>query len=122
MERTKAPITISESASASSYRWTGGCMSLEADPAWVSDPAGLTTAGPGERRSTAPLYRWLRAVRPWSGSNTAETPLDRLVRTHRGAHPRPDVALLNHSFAVADRLHDGQVRRSGEKYISHPLA
>jgi guanosine-3',5'-bis(diphosphate) 3'-pyrophosphohydrolase len=102
-------------------------MSLEADPAWVSDPAGLTTAGTGpstgERRSsTAPLYRWLRAVLPWSGSNTAETPLDRLVRTHRGAHPRPDVALLNHAFAVADRLHDGQVRRSGEKYISHPLA
>jgi GTP pyrophosphokinase len=99
-------------------------MSLEADPAWVSDPAGLGAAGAGERRAaaTAPLYRWLRAVLPWSTANTAETPLELLIRTHRGAHPRPDVALLHHSFAVADRLHDGQVRRSGEKYISHPLA
>ncbi|MGA8112337.1 MAG: HD domain-containing protein [Actinocatenispora sp.] len=59
---------------------------------------------------------------PWAGPGAPETPIEQLVRAHRGAYPRPDVALLTRSFAVADRMHSGQVRRSGEAYISHPLA
>ncbi len=78
-----------------------------------------------ERRSggTLPLSRWLRAILPWSSPPTdAETPVEALIRAHRAAYPRPDPALIARSFEVADRMHAGQVRRSGEAYISHPLA
>ena len=100
-------------------------MSLGANPSRAELPGfAANPAAPGsrERRASAPLYRWLRAILPWGGSQGSETPIETLVRTHRGGYPRPDVPLVTRAFEVADRLHSGQVRRSGEPYISHPLA
>ncbi len=37
-------------------------------------------------------------------------------------HREGDAELLRRSFAVADRAHAGQVRKSGEPYIHHPLS
>ncbi|MCK9895504.1 RelA/SpoT family protein, partial [Frankia sp. AgB32] len=45
-----------------------------------------------------------------------------VVEAHRDYHPRADVAALVHAYGVAERLHAGQMRRSGDPYISHPLA
>jgi len=44
------------------------------------------------------------------------------VATHRAAHPKADVRLLQRSFAVAEEHHRGQLRKSGDAYITHPLA
>jgi GTP pyrophosphokinase len=100
-------------------------LSLGANPSRAELPAfAPNQAAPTsrERRASAPLYRWLRAMLPWGGSQGSETPIETVVRTHRGTYPRPDVPLVTRAFAVADKLHAGQVRRSGEAYISHPLA
>jgi GTP diphosphokinase / guanosine-3',5'-bis(diphosphate) 3'-diphosphatase len=45
-----------------------------------------------------------------------------LIAAHRAVFPRADAALLARAYAVADRWHAGQVRKSGAPYITHPLA
>ena len=36
--------------------------------------------------------------------------------------PRPDIALVERAFEFSERAHRGQFRKSGEPYITHPLA
>jgi hypothetical protein len=36
--------------------------------------------------------------------------------------PPPDVALVERAFAFSENAHQGQFRKSGEPYITHPLA
>jgi GTP diphosphokinase / guanosine-3',5'-bis(diphosphate) 3'-diphosphatase len=49
-------------------------------------------------------------------------PVAYLIRTHRHIHRGGDAGLLRHAYAVAERMHLGQLRKSGEAYITHPLA
>jgi guanosine-3',5'-bis(diphosphate) 3'-pyrophosphohydrolase len=48
--------------------------------------------------------------------------VDRLIKTVRLHHPKADVALLERAYAAAERAHRGQKRKSGEPYITHPVA
>jgi guanosine-3',5'-bis(diphosphate) 3'-pyrophosphohydrolase len=48
--------------------------------------------------------------------------VDALMRTVRLNHPKADLTVIERAFAVAERAHDGQKRRSGEPYITHPVA
>ena len=48
--------------------------------------------------------------------------LEPLASVHRTLHPKADLALLQHAYDVADEKHSGQKRKSGDPYITHPLA
>jgi len=48
--------------------------------------------------------------------------LEPLLAIHRGAHPKVEARLLQHGYDVADQCHRGQLRKSGDPYITHPLA
>ncbi len=48
--------------------------------------------------------------------------VDRLIKTVRTHHPKADVALIERAYAAAERAHTGQTRKSGEPYITHPVA
>ncbi len=48
--------------------------------------------------------------------------VDTLLKTVRMHHPKADLALIGRAYAVAERAHAGQTRRSGEPYITHPVA
>jgi GTP pyrophosphokinase len=48
--------------------------------------------------------------------------VDNLMRTVRQHHPRTDLSVVERAYAVAERAHAGQKRRSGEPYITHPVA
>jgi GTP diphosphokinase / guanosine-3',5'-bis(diphosphate) 3'-diphosphatase len=48
--------------------------------------------------------------------------VDTLLRTVRMHHPKSDVALIERAYASAEKAHRGQNRRSGEPYITHPVA
>src|SRR6202042_876203 len=48
--------------------------------------------------------------------------LEPLIKTGRATHPKADVRLLERAYDVAARKHAGQVRKSGDPYITHPLA
>lgn len=65
----------------------------------------------------------LRALLPrlFSRSETGGV-LERLLRSLRQTNPRADVALVERAYRVAKDAHEGQLRKSGEPYITHPLA
>jgi guanosine-3',5'-bis(diphosphate) 3'-pyrophosphohydrolase len=48
--------------------------------------------------------------------------LEPLLAVHRGAHPKVDVRLLQRGYDFAEQRHRGQLRKSGDPYITHPLA
>ncbi|UNK72440.1 bifunctional (p)ppGpp synthetase/guanosine-3',5'-bis(diphosphate) 3'-pyrophosphohydrolase [Microbacterium sp. H1-D42] len=48
--------------------------------------------------------------------------LDNLIRTVRANHPRGDLPIIERAYQVARDKHAGQLRQSGEPYITHPLA
>ncbi|WP_411084129.1 RelA/SpoT family protein [Streptomyces sp. cmx-18-6] len=41
---------------------------------------------------------------------------------HRAHHPDADLAILHRAYVLAESSHRGQMRKSGEPYITHPLA
>jgi len=48
--------------------------------------------------------------------------VDRLIKTVRLHHPKADIALIERAYSAAELAHRGQKRRSGEPYITHPVA
>src|SRR3954466_15058756 len=48
--------------------------------------------------------------------------LEPLLKTLRANHPKADARIVQRAYEVADRCHRGQFRRSGDPYITHPLA
>jgi GTP pyrophosphokinase len=47
---------------------------------------------------------------------------DDLVALVRSYNPRSSEALIRQAWAFGERMHDGQLRRSGEPYFTHPVA
>jgi GTP diphosphokinase / guanosine-3',5'-bis(diphosphate) 3'-diphosphatase len=56
--------------------------------------------------------------------NPASVPpdIEPVLRTLRQYHPRSDSKVIIAAYQTAERLHREQLRRSGEPYISHPVA
>ena len=48
--------------------------------------------------------------------------VDTLIKTVRLHHPKVDLSIIERAYTVAERAHEGQMRRSGEPYITHPVA
>src|SRR5436309_13050146 len=74
------------------------------------------------------VLRWRRpTVPPWRSSSTPDTadeelaPLLAIYRSSQGTG-RADTSLITQAYQVARAAHEGQVRRSGDPYIQHPLA
>ena len=44
-----------------------------------------------------------------------------LIMRVRKYHPSDDISLIEKAYEVARRAHEGQLRKSGEPYIIHPL-
>src|SRR3982750_12503 len=53
------------------------------------------------------------------GGNPELEPPFRAVRAN---HPKADLALLERAYNTAEQMHRGQTRKSGDPYITHPLA
>ncbi|NUT35865.1 MAG: bifunctional (p)ppGpp synthetase/guanosine-3',5'-bis(diphosphate) 3'-pyrophosphohydrolase [Hamadaea sp.] len=50
------------------------------------------------------------------------SPMAALVRAHRQVHPGADTTVVRKAYVTAKRSHEGQFRKSGEPYVTHPLA
>jgi GTP pyrophosphokinase len=84
----------------------------------VPPPADGEDYTPLHRRVRGLVGRSVGARRP-PGSVAALGPL---VSVHRQHHPAADVPTLERAYAVAEEHHRGQRRKSGEPFITHPLA
>lgn len=64
-----------------------------------------------------------RLPRIFTRSSTAYgADLQELMRIVKINHPKGDMALIERAFVSASLHHTGQLRKSGEEYITHPLA
>lgn len=63
-----------------------------------------------------------RLARIGTRSQPGNPVLEPLYRAVRANHPKADLALLERAYLTAERLHGTQMRKSGDPYITHPLA
>jgi GTP diphosphokinase / guanosine-3',5'-bis(diphosphate) 3'-diphosphatase len=54
--------------------------------------------------------------------NQPDAVLDPLIRTVHAHNPKADTALIERAYRTAEHYHTGQLRKSGDAYITHPLA
>ena len=65
----------------------------------------------------------MERVLPWRRQGQAASDiLDPLLSAYRDRHPKGDAGLIVKAYETAERAHEGQFRRSGEAFISHPVA
>ena len=82
-----------------------------------------TTGGLGKIPGSALLTRMLTHYGMRTRTTMAdETEVEALIDRARAYHPNMDADLLRRAYAYAAEKHEGQLRRSGEPYITHPLA
>ncbi len=85
------------------------------------------TAQPGQDRfSTGPEAPRMRMRQRLARLGASKSPtsavLDPLFTVVRANHPKADLALLERAYNTAEHYHRGQLRKSGDPYITHPLA
>src|ERR1700690_1560273 len=82
--------------------------------------AKRSRAAPEEQSGAAVRRRlvWLGAQR----SEAASPMLEPLIKTIRATHPKADIRVIERAYGVAAHWHRSQQRKSGDPYITHPLA
>ncbi|MGZ4590712.1 MAG: RelA/SpoT family protein, partial [Actinomycetes bacterium] len=63
-----------------------------------------------------------RLVRLGAQRSTVNPVLEPLFRIVRTTHPKADLRVIERAYDVAERHHRGQLRKSGDPFITHPLA
>lgn len=89
----------------------------ETQPLSIPKTEGSKAGTSASRRVRARLARRMTAQR-----STVNPVLEPLVAMHREVYPKADLTLLQRAYEVAEERHGGQLRHSGDPYITHPLA
>lgn len=84
-------------------------------------PGAAEAPRPSEPGATASKVR-SRLVRFGSRTPSGSPALEPLMLAVRANHPKADLSVLERAYATAEKAHRGQVRRSGDPYITHPVA
>ncbi|WP_405011353.1 RelA/SpoT family protein [Kitasatospora sp. NBC_01539] len=96
-------------------------MAIEAGPIETAQP-GAAPKRPLGRLSRSAIGRAGRAAVLATGRQPTPDAIEPIVQVHRRHHPQADLALLARAYRLAEEGHRGQMRKSGEPYITHPLA
>jgi guanosine-3',5'-bis(diphosphate) 3'-pyrophosphohydrolase len=94
---------------------------LEIDSGAPGDDKSATTAGSATHRRRV-RDRLARRMVSGGRSSAVEPVLEPLLAIHRSSHPKVDARLLQKGYDIAAQCHHGQLRKSGDPYITHPLA
>src|SRR4051812_13211119 len=88
----------------------------------TADPA-LSTAPRRKARARIDLRRLGRAalLGPAARDRLPDA-IGHVAEVHRLRHPGADLGILRKAYELAESSHRGQMRKSGEPYITHPLA
>ncbi|MGH3413496.1 MAG: RelA/SpoT family protein [Marmoricola sp.] len=90
-----------------------------ADDGVVTTPA---TTPPAQGPAQTGRGMRARLARIGTSRQSGSPVLEPLFRAVRASHPKADLALLERAYETAERHHRGQTRKSGDPYITHPLA
>ncbi|MEU1403755.1 HD domain-containing protein [Streptomyces sp. NPDC005728] len=100
-------------------------MSAEATNPATPGPVAPPAPAPARRKSRAriDLRRLGRAalLGPAARGRLPDA-ISHVVEAHRAHHPDADLEPLRRAYVLAESSHRGQMRKSGEPYITHPLA
>ncbi|HEV7173501.1 bifunctional (p)ppGpp synthetase/guanosine-3',5'-bis(diphosphate) 3'-pyrophosphohydrolase [Pedococcus sp.] len=77
--------------------------------------------GPVSGASSSSRVR-ARLARFGGRAGLANPVLEPLLQSVRATHPKADLTVIERAYVVAEEAHRGQVRKSGDAYITHPLA
>lgn len=89
----------------------------------VAEPPELPAAEAPKISSSASRRVRARLARRMTAQRSAINPvLEPLVAVHREIYPKADLSILQRAYEVAEERHATQFRRSGDPYITHPLA
>ena len=103
-------------------------MTQHLDRSQNTDATNTGGANPAEKSAPVPTSasRRVRArlARRITGQRNApiRPVLEPLVAVHRERYPKADFSLLQRAYDVAEQRHATQFRKSGDPYITHPLA
>jgi GTP pyrophosphokinase len=95
-----------------------------------ADAPGATTPAPPADAVPEPVVQSVpepvgirrRLARLGGRHGTTSPVLEPLLRSVRANHPKADLSVLERAYTVAERAHRGQRRKSGDPYITHPVA
>lgn len=93
---------------------------VQASPSSV--PAAEAAPEPKPSSSASRRVRARLARRMTSQRAGINPVLEPLVSVHREIYPKADLSMLQRAYTVAEERHATQLRRSGDPYITHPLA
>ncbi len=95
-------------------------------PSGASGATGTAAVGLPVRLTTgpeAPRVRMRhRLARLGTAGRAGVAELEPLHTAIRANHPKADLALIERAYRIAEQMHAGQKRKSGDAYITHPLA
>ncbi|MFJ8464117.1 RelA/SpoT family protein [Streptomyces swartbergensis] len=105
-------------------------MSAEATNSVTPGPMPGAVSGPvtptAPRRKARPRIDLRRLGRAAllgpAGRDRLPDAISHVVDAHRAHHPDADLEPLRRAYVLAESSHRGQMRKSGEPYITHPLA
>jgi len=96
---------------------------IHAEPGPAIRPSEPLPDFPDEASAPTPSRRVrARLARLGSQRSTVTPVLEPLFRTVRATHPKADLRDVERAYHVAEHHHRGQFRKSGDPYITHPLA
>ncbi len=91
-----------------------------AEPVRTSSPEARSEA-PTSTGATSRVRS--RLARFGTGRGPGQSPvIEPLLQAVRTNHPKADLTLLERAYATAEQAHRGQLRKSGDPYITHPVA
>ena len=61
------------------------------------------------------------SIKPMKEFESPEKLYEELIASVRKYHPSTDISQIEKAYRIANNAHNGQVRKSGEPYIIHPL-
>ena len=103
----------------------GGASAPDTRPAATTRPTRQTRQGLAPAAQPAPpgagVRRRLARLGAQRGSSVNPV-LEPLIKTIRAHHPKADVRTVERAYDVAAHWHKDQKRKSGDPYITHPLA
>ena len=88
----------------------------------ASQPGAPAPVGVPRPEHSSPSRVRARLARFGGPRHQTHPALEPVMRVVRQTHQRADLSILERAYDVAEKAHEGQVRKSGDPYITHPLA